>query len=371
MLFDTDTTIAQRAALAELQERISHPGTQALAPFPVAIPSSLLTSWAEKACDIAHVLTHLQSAHQPSPVPGVNHLPDCMAIDFAITGAPGDPSLTLIEVQAYPSMFHLSLALEAAYGGTHIGGLSTAERHAIFRHCVAASYSDGDTIMLSKEISPMRTAMDFIVAQSSNDVRPVILSEVYTYRGQWWYRSEQGPRIIKRIYNRIIYHKLNATEKSTLHALMSHPTISWFSDPSWFYRISKASLLALSHPCNPQTRTLTSLLPDDLSKWVLKPRDGHSGQGVRISPTANDIRQANQTQDFLQARVDYLPCIAHPKGKSTPPLTGELRFMVCRDHDTGCWTVVTTLLRTAVDGNISRAIASDNPFEGATVALGV
>ena len=88
-----------------------------------------------------------------------------------------------------------------------------------------------------------------------------------------------------------------------------------------------------------------------------------------IAPSHLDVRRAEPSKAFLQECISYLPCIAHPAGDDHPPLTAELRFILIRDHDAGKWDAITTLIRTSKDGNISRAMSSEDPYEGSTVAL--
>lgn len=370
MLFNTDTNYLQRSRWQEMINGLNHPSTDILVNFPVKIPEALFDVWCTKACDIAGRLVGCPPAQQAAPIPHRNAQPDCMALDFAITGTLDAPNLSIIEAQTYPGTFHLSLALEHVYGNTSLNGKSTESRRTLVKKSIVGSQPH-NTIMLTQELMTLKTCVDFMLAQSMDGITPVLLREIYQHNGKWWYFTPAGSRRVERIYNRIIYHKLDEHEKHILHGLMADPSISWYSDPSWFYTISKASLAAFSHENNPAVRPLSEPIPADLDNWVLKCPDGHSGKGIVIGPTPAHLQEANIETDFLQQRVTYLPCIVHPQDPARTPLTGELRFMLMRQAHSDEWHVMTTLIRVSEDGNIPRAMSSNNPYEGATIAISV
>lgn len=369
MLFKTDCDPTQRKQIDALMASLNHPSHGVLLRNPIMIPQGLLSKWADMACEIAEELTK-KKHHNTSPISKKHDFPDCMAMDFAISGTLDAPELKLIETQAYPGTFHLSLAIEKAFGGTVIQGKETSIREAKLNRRLTGGQEGKHVVMLSQTLSPMRSCSDFISAAMTGTVTPTLLSEVYEHNGAWWHLIGGIPTKITHIYARIIYHKLNNNERDILHRMLNSSALTWFNEPAWFYLISKNSLDKLSHPCNPAVRSIHDVDEQlDLSKWVLKHADGHSGEGIMIAPSYLDVRRADPAKAFLQECVNYLPCIVHPAGGEHPPLTGELRFILIRDHDTGQWDVITTLIRTSKDGNISRAMSSDDPYEGATVVL--
>ena len=92
--------------------------------------------------------------------------------------------------------------------------------------------------------------------------------------------------------------------------------------------MSKFSIPYLRHPSVPQTLFLDQVrdVPEDLSKWVLKPLYSFAGLGVVIGPSRADIDAipaAQRANFILQERVEFTPVVETPHGLTK----AEIRVM--------------------------------------------
>lgn len=83
-----------------------------------------------------------------------------------------------------------------------------------------------------------------------------------------------------------------------------------FNEPDEVNLIDKKMIPFLKSSFVPKTEFITPklLIPEDLTKFVIKPTDGHSGQGVNLSPTVKDIREIGSHEEnvwLLQEKVEY------------------------------------------------------------------
>ena len=102
--------------------------------------------------------------------------------------------------------------------------------------------------------------------------------------------------------------------------------VSWVGHPNWFYKISKFSLPLINSEYNPNCYFLSNLdkYPDDLENYVLKPLFSFAGSGVKIDVDEEMLDNIKDKSNFiLQKKVDYIPIIETPDGKSK----AEIRMM--------------------------------------------
>lgn len=354
-----------------LHSKIHHPSINYLSTHAVITPEAWLNYGAAFSVEIAKGLMEPKCILE-TDVPWDNEKnaqPDCMSVDFAIVqNTDGDLDFKLIEAQAYASIYHTLLEMERTI---HIPSLFSdkdwLQRKAIVKKHITHGLPKEQVVMLAQTIVGLPTFHDFLCAM--DDVTPVCLSEIYQHNNQWWYLSSSGPTIIHRIYNRVIYSKLQGDEKERMDLLLSDTTLSWYNHPAWFDKINKKSLLSLQHPTNPKTAPASKPWPDDLSKWVLKTPDGHSGKGVFISPSQKTMECSNPAVDFLQEKVSYVPCVSIRDMQN--PLCMEIRFLLSYDHSTKEWIPITNLARLSYHGMISESMARCWPGEGATICIGI
>ena len=124
--------------------------------------------------------------------------------------------------------------------------------------------------------------------------------------------------------------------------------VSWCSHPNWYWVWSKYALPSLDHPAVPRARFLSDLgdaLPEDLSRYVLKPLFSFAGAGVVIDVTAEDIARVPREQRHgwvLQEKIDYAPAFHMPEG---PGVKAEVRVMLLRPPEEKKLTPIICLVR--------------------------
>lgn len=346
--------------------QLKHPSSSILLPYVVQIPQPLLDSWARLSIDVAMSLMH-QPYWQPSScVPAEHSFPDFMSIDWAITGSGDDPKLQLIEAQAYPSVFHYCLEAERHCGqATVLQNRPLEERATIFRRLFLGDVAEKTSILLVQSHQGQTTGFDMELA--GRDV-PVISLDQLRYTNKRWYYPADGRFLpVERVYNRVIFINLDARQRQCMQSLLADSSIQWLNHPSWFERISKASLQQFPHPNNPPTRPCTLPGPADLTQWVLKTVDSFSGRGIILHPSVQDLKLAS-AGSFLQRRVQYTPCI-QPPSPAAQLHCAEIRFLLlCTGQ---AFLPITNLLRVSKQGMISQSMKAPTEHEGASIAIGV
>lgn len=350
----------------------SHPHASHLLDFPVWVPQALLDAWADAAISVAVALCDQVKPCVPpdeladiSAKMGTPEI-DCLSVDFAIVPGVNDLTVSLVELQSFPSLMHHSLAAESVYApGRALAGLSWEVRRQLLRDAVQQGLPRHQIVMLDQSFTQQRSFMDFFAADA--DVVPLSLADLYENDGQWYYFRDGESHPVSAIYNRVIYETLQEGDRAIMRRLLSSATLSWFNHPANFYAYTKGSLVRLSHPLNPQSMSAQWPLPEGqpLSSWVLKPLHGHSGKGVLLHPTEDQIRQGALQGDMLQQKIDYAPCVMIEGAPH--PLCAEIRFMLLKDQ-IGGWVPVSTLIRTSWDGNISQSMRLNRTGEGSTIA---
>jgi hypothetical protein len=97
----------------------------------------------------------------------------------------------------------------------------------------------------------------------------------------------------------------------------------------------------------PRARTLNELdrVPEDLSRYVLKPLFSFAGSGVKVDVTPADLASVPAEQRdkwLLQEKITYEPGLMMPDGNG---VKGEVRMMFLRAPDEPEPTLVLNLVR--------------------------
>jgi hypothetical protein len=143
----------------------------------------------------------------------------------------------------------------------------------------------------------------------------------------------------------VIFDELARKNVPLSFSLTDDLEVDWAGHPNWFYLLSKFSLPWFDHVCVPRSHFLdrVPVLPDDLSRYVLKPLYSFAGLGVKVGPTRDEI-EAIAPEDrhnyILQERMNFVATIATPSGMTK----AEIRIMYI--FEGGELRPVTTILRT-------------------------
>jgi hypothetical protein len=137
---------------------------------------------------------------------------------------------------------------------------------------------------------------------------------------------------VRRIYNRMVFDELEQKGYRLPFDFRDELDVTWCSHPNWYWVWSKFSLPSLDHPAIPRARFLSELkeMPEDLSRYVLKPLFSFAGAGVVIDVTPEDlarIPEAERDRWVLQEKIVYAPAFVAPDGG---PVKAEIRVMLLR-----------------------------------------
>jgi hypothetical protein len=260
----------------------------------------------------------------------------------------------LVEIQGFPSIYALQIAMAEEYQRTYhlnemVGVplshlLDGHTQHTVvdlFGSAILNGHSPEEVVLLEIDPYEQKTAGDFLVTQRLLGIKIASLTDVQK-RGRTLY-FEGVP--IKRIYNRVIADELVRKNIQPAFQFTDDLDVEWAGHPNWFFRLSKFSLPYFQHPSVPPTRFLSDVqaLPDDLTNYVLKPLYSFAGLGVQIGPTMEEIESipSGEFHNFiLQEKVNFVPTVDTPSG----PTKVEIRIMYI--HDGAELKPVTTVVRT-------------------------
>ncbi len=274
--------------------------------------------------------------------------------DFGLVQAPdGSLEPKLVEIQGFPSIYGLQLALANAYRRTYrlhdlephltvfLEGLDEHGYIELLRRAILNQHAPEEVILLEIDPYQQKTLPDFLVTEKLLGLKIAGINEVRKQGRKLYFNGTQ----IKRIYNRVIVDELLRKNIQADFKFTDDLDVEWAGHPNWFFRLSKFSLPWFRHVSVPETWFLSDLkqLPDGLDQYVLKPLYSFAGLGVKIGPSKEEIAAIPHQKrgDFiLQRKVNFVPTIATPSGMTK----AEIRVMYVRDG--GELKATTTVIRT-------------------------
>lgn len=338
-----------------------------LAETPLIMTPALRDELAQSAKEIVAQLSEpslLKTLTRAIPealdVPGMDPLPNCVQVDFALTKTPdGRVTGRVVELQAFPSLYALMTLMSDAWAGAMNDvpelrsdwscfiGMERDEAIDLMRRTIVAGEDPREVVLVDLEPPQQKTSADFYATQLLLGVDPVCITDLKV-DGNRLYREVDGQRVpVKRIYNRLVWDELQLRGVKPAFDWRQPLEVSWCSHPNWYWVWSKYSLPFLDHPAVPRTHFLSELkeLPEDLSRWVLKPLFSFAGSGVVVDVTAEDVaRVPHEQRDgwVLQEKIDYAPVIEAPDGAG---VRAEVRVMLLRPPGESTLTPLLNLVR--------------------------
>jgi hypothetical protein len=278
--------------------------------------------------------------------PGQDALSSCIQVDFAITrNEQGELTGKLVELQGFPSLYCLMVLQTEAMAAelatmpgldrkwtTFFGGLDRDAYLERLKKTLLAGHDPGEVVLLDLEPPLQKTFVDFVSTKMLLGIDPVCPTEVER-EGRRLFRRVQGTRVpIKRIYNRIVFDELENRKLPMPFSYKDDLDLSWCPHPNWYWTWSKYTLPFLDHPAVPKATFLSELgvVPDDLSRYVLKPLFSFAGSGVKVDVTKADIDaipDAARSGWVLQEKIDYVSALETPDGHG---VKAEVRMMFLR-----------------------------------------
>jgi hypothetical protein len=335
-----------RAYENRLSERGGMPIPFRLAETPVFLPPALRDEMVAASLEIFRQLSTPEAlARSLEAVPPALDVPNCdpwptfAVVDFAITRGPdGGFAPKLIELQAFPTLYAFQLvqseelALLCPEPGRlrwFLSGLGETSYRKVVGDAILGGVPSDNVILLDLDPPHQKTAIDFAFTEQFWGVRAVDPGEIEKTGRELWYTRDGKRTRILRIYNRLIFDELEATDRKLPFDLREPLDVSWAGHPNWYFRWSKHALPDLKHPCVPEAVFLSDLPvpPMDLSQWVLKPLFSFAGSGVKVDVTKEDLAAVPEEQrrhTLLMRKVEYAPAIATADGNFSK---AEVRVM--------------------------------------------
>lgn len=278
-------------------------------------------------------------------VPAMDALPNVTQVDFAIVDENGRFVPKLIELQGFPSLTGLQVIKRDVYSEMmqSIPGLdrwwscwfSGFDRDSFLdlaRRTIVGKQDPREVILMDLDPPSQKTYPDFAATKLLFDVDAVDPTTLVK-RGKKLFRADGTP--VRRIYNRIVFDELINKKIPLPFDYREELDVEWMPHPNWYWTWSKFSLPFLNHPTVPKATFLSDLdrVPDDLSRYVLKPLFSFAGGGVNVEPTPADIAAIPQNERnawCIQEKIEYAPAIQAADGGG---VKAEVRMMFYRPDD--------------------------------------
>ena len=279
--------------------------------------------------------------------PGMDALPNIAQVDFAVVDEGGTLVPKLIELQGFPSLTAMQVVQRDVWndlldGREGLGrdwscwfsGLDRAAFLELARRTIAGDHDPREVVLLDIDPPRQKTWPDFAATRLLFGVEPVDPRDL-TRRGTQLFH---GRTRVRRIYNRVVFDELIAKEIELPFDYRDALDVEWAPHPNWYWVWSKYSLPFLRHESVPRATFLSDLesIPDDLSRFVLKPLFSFAGGGVNVEPSRADVDAIPHEQRHawcLQEKIDYAPALRAADGGGVKV---EIRMMFLRpDREPG------------------------------------
>jgi hypothetical protein len=278
--------------------------------------------------------------------PGMDALPNLAQVDFAVVRAE-DGTLVpkLIELQGFPSLTSLQVIQRDAWKDAlaQMDGLDVAwscwysgyDRESFLdlaRRTIVGKNDPREVILMDLDPPRQKTYPDFVATKMLFDV-DAICPTTLVKRGKQLFRADGTP--VRRIYNRVVFDELIAKKIELPFDYREELDVEWAPHPNWYWVWSKYSLPFLQHESVPKATFVSDLetIPEDLSRYVLKPLFSFAGGGVNIEPTRADVEAipANERHAWcIQEKIEYEPALQAVDGGGVKI---EIRLMFLRPDD--------------------------------------
>jgi hypothetical protein len=277
--------------------------------------------------------------------PGMDKLPNFSQVDFAVVYENDVLVPKLIELQGFPSLTALQVVQRDAWKDAMatLDGLDLAwscwfsgyDRESFLdlaRRTIIGLHDPAEVILMDLDPRTQKTYPDFAATKLLFGVDPVCPTTLVK-RGKQLFRADGTP--VRRIYNRVVFDELISKGIELPFDYREELDVEWTPHPNWYWVWSKYSLPFLRHESVPQATFLSELdrIPDDLSRYVLKPLFSFAGAGVNVEPTRADIDAIPASERHawcLQEKIEYDPALRAVDGGGVKI---EMRMMFLRPDD--------------------------------------
>lgn len=356
------------AYLRRLEERVGGKVPFRVAETPLFFPTALRENLAKSAREIVEQISNpalIEKMKRAIPphldVPGMDHLPNCTQVDFAITRGPdGELTGKVVELQAFPSLYALMVVQSEVVmemirpmpgldrpWSIYFGGLDRETFVERLRRAVLGGEAPENVVLLDLDPPSQKTYPDFVATKELVGIDSVCPTTLIK-NGRQLFREVGGKRVqVRRIFNRIVFDELHVKGVPLPFSYTDDLDVTWCSHPNWYWTWSKYTLPYIDHPAVPRARYVADLeeIPRDLERYVLKPLFSFAGSGVKVDPTPADIAaipDAERGGWILQEKITYEPALRMPDGDG---VKAEVRMMFLRAPDEPKPELVLSLVR--------------------------
>lgn len=361
-----------RRMLREMEGRLSSTYDFRLAEAPVFLPDDLRGRCVRVAEEIVRILRHpalIERCARAVPpeylVPRMDRLPNFVAVDLAVVrDSEGELAPRVIELQGFASLYAMQVVLADVWGEllaempelrfdwtSFFSGLSREAYLDILRRAIVGPHDPENVVLLDLHPERQKTRPDFNATRQFFGVRTAGTHELVR-EGSHLFLPLNGQRVpVKRIYHRVVFDELREHGLDLPFDYREELDVEWVAHPNWYWIWSKYTMPLIDHPALPWTRVLSDViseggdLPEEPSRYILKPLFSYAGRGVRIDFDHADLRaipEAERSQWIVQHKVEYAPALLDPAGNGVKV---EIRMMFVRPHGESELTLATNLVR--------------------------
>lgn len=325
---------------------------------------------------VHHLVEALAPQLQQRRRPWPDARADVLALDLAFVEHPRQPfELAWVEIQAFTSMLPTFHTLHLAQRGLHgldrrwlphdpsPNGQDWVEQ---MRQWVAPRPA---TVLIEDRPRERPTWPDLDAARHWWQVSVHDWSELMPAHGLLYHPGTA--RHYGHVWNRLILSDLSPFERRRAEAtLIAANRVSWHSHPAWYEGIHKGSLadvpLAHHEACHWVEDSPPSAADWAQSeRWVAKAVGGHSGSGLLLAPTAEQLAALPTPRQWIvQNKFRQVPIGQHPV--TGQPLFGEVRCMLGLAEGRPPW-VMAWIMRLSTNGIATLSGRKTAPGEGMTM----
>jgi hypothetical protein len=294
-----------RQMCALMDERLATPRFEfRLAETPLLLPADLRQACVRVAREIQEILRRPEiiargeaAVPERYRTPGRDALPHFNSIDLAIAqDEAGRLVPRLIELQGFSSLYGMQLVQSEIWGEVLAGipempqrwtGLFSGLDHdgylALLRRTVIADAAPEEVVLLDLDPASQKTRPDFHATAHLLGVRAVCATELKR-EGRRLLAPLDGRYVpVRRILHRIVFDELERKRTPLPFDYRDDLDVVWAAHPTWYWLWSRPrSPTWTTRRCRDTHPRRGKPLPDDLSRYILKPLFSFAGQGVRV-----------------------------------------------------------------------------------------
>lgn len=326
---------------------------------------------------IRHLVEALAPQLHPTRTLWLGARADVLALDLAFVEHPRQPfDLAWVEIQAFTSMlptFHTLHLAQRRVHGLDANWLphdilpSRIDWVEHLRQWVAPPHAA--TVLIEDRPLARATWADLDAARHWWQVAVHDWRDLAPDHGFLWCPGTS--RRYTHVWNRLIFSDLPPLDRIHAEALLlAANRLSWHSHPAWYDGIHKGSLadvpLAAHEACHwIEDSPLRAAQWSGADQWVAKSVGGHSGSGLLLAPTAEELQALPTPRQWIvQNKFRQVPIGQHPVTRQ--PLFGEVRCMLGLRENQPPW-VMAWILRCSTNGVATLTGRRTQPGEGMTM----